>query len=216
VTPADQLGLTNPSAGSAAVGTLHQKFVHGRRVRVLATHLAALIPPQSKVLDVGCGDGAIDSLIMYHSPGVLIEGIDVLVRPSAKIPVRRFDGTHIPYPDASLDVVVFVDVLHHAEDPLLLLQEAMRVGKSVIIKDHFREGFLAAQTLRFMDWVGNAHHGVALPYNYWSKAEWDAAFDAVGLKEVETRGPLALYPAPASWLFERDLHFISRFEHKAA
>jgi len=213
---ADRLGLTNPSAGSGAVGALHEKFVHGRRVRVLANHLAALIPPRSKVLDVGCGDGAIDSLIMYQSPGVLIEGIDVLVRPSAKIPVRRFDGTHIPYPDASLDVVVFVDVLHHAEDPLFLLQEAIRVGKIVIIKDHFREGFLAAQTLRFMDRVSNKRHGVALPYNYWSKAEWGAAFEAVGLREVETRGALGLYPVPASWLFERDLHFLSRFERKTA
>jgi len=217
VTHADHLGVANPSAGSDTVGALHEKFVHRRRVRVLASHLAALIPPKSKVLDVGCGDGVIDSLIMQQSPGVVVEGIDVLVRPTAKIPVRRFDGLHIPYPDASLDVVMFVDVLHHAVDPLLLLREAIRVSKgAILIKDHVRQGFLAARTLRFMDWISNAHHGVALPYNYWSKAEWDAAFDAVCLKLVEMRGPLGLYPAPASWVFERDLHFIGRFERKAA
>jgi len=67
-----------------------------------------------------------------------------------------------------------------------------------------------------MDWVGNAHHGVALPYNYWSKPEWDAAFDAVGLKQLEGKHSLGLYPAPASWLFERGLHFIGRFERKTA
>jgi SAM-dependent methyltransferase len=212
VTNADQLGLTNPGA----VGALHERFVHGRRVRVLATHLAALIPPRSKVLDVGCGDGTIDSLILQQRPDVFIEGIDVLVRPTAKIPVRRFDGTHIPYPDAQFDSALLVDVLHHADDPLRLLQEASRVGKSVVIKDVFRDGFLAAATLRFMDWVGNAHHGVALPYNFWSKAEWDAAFNTVGLKRVETRGSLGLYPVPASWFFERDLHFMSRFERQAA
>ena len=111
---------------------------------------------------------------------------------------------------------MFVDVLHHVDDPLLLLQEAMRVGRSVVIKDHFREGFLAGAILRFMDWVGNAHHGVALPYNYWSKAEWDAALEAVGLKPVDMKGSLGLYPAPASWIFERDLHFIGRFERDTA
>ena len=212
MTAADQVGLTNPSTGSSTVGALHEQFVHKRRVRVLASHLAALIPTKSKVLDVGCGDGTIDSLIMKQSPSVSIEGIDVLVRPTAKIPVCRFDGIHIPYPDAHFDVVMLIDVLHHAEDPILLLREASRVGRSVLIKDVFRHGFLAFSTLRFMDWVGNAHHGVALPYNYWSKPEWASAFDALGLKRVGTRGPLGLYPAPASWLFERDLHFISRFE----
>jgi len=201
---------------AGAVGVLHETLVVSRRVRVLADHLAALLPRNAKVLDVGCGDGTIDRLIAQQSPGISIEGIDVLVRPDAKIPVRGFDGIHIPYPDASFDAVMFVDVLHHVDDPLLLLQEAMRVGRSVVIKDHLREGFLAGATLRFMDWVGNAHHGVALPYNYWSKAEWDAALDAVGLKPVEIKHSLGLYPAPASWIFERGLHFIGRFEPDTA
>jgi SAM-dependent methyltransferase len=198
------------------VGALHEKLVFGRRVSVLAGHLADLLPRKAKVLDVGCGDGTIDCLITQQSPGVSIVGIDVLVRPNAKIPVRPFDGIHIPYPNASFDAVMLVDVLHHADDPLLLLQEAMRVGRSIVIKDHLRQGLLASATLRFMDWVGNAHHGVALPYNYWSKAEWDAAFDAVGLKRMEIRLSLGLYPAPASWIFERGLHFIGRFERGTA
>jgi len=201
---------------SGAVGALHEKLVFGRRVRVLASHLAALIPPNAKVLDVGCGEGTIDLLVAQQSPGISIEGIDVLVRPTVRIPVRAFDGIHIPYPDASFDTVMFVDVLHHADDPLLLLQEAMRVGRSVVIKDHLRKGILAGATLRFMDWVGNAHHGVALPYNYWSEAEWDAAFDAVGLKLVEINRSLGLYPAPASWIFERGLHFVGRLERDTA
>ena len=200
---------------ASAVGALHERLVFNRRVRVLAGHLAALLPKESRVLDVGCGDGSIDELIAQESPGVSIEGIDVLVRPAAKIPVRAFDGIRIPYPDASFDAVLFVDVLHHTDDPLLLLQEAIRVGKIVVVKDHFRNGFLAGSTLRFMDWVGNAHHGVALPYNYWSESEWDDAFSAVGLKRTETRRSLGLYSAPASWLFERGLHFIARLERDA-
>jgi len=197
---------------ATAVGALHEKFVLGRRARVLAGHLAALIPPHARVLDVGCGDGIVAQLIATQLPDVSIEGIDVLVRPAAKIPVRAFDGTRIPYPDQTFDVAMFVDVLHHADDPLSLLREAARVATRIVIKDHLREGFLAGPTLRFMDWVGNARHGVALTYAYWSEKEWDYALQEAGLRETTKLVSLGLYPVPVSWFFERRLHFIARFE----
>jgi SAM-dependent methyltransferase len=194
------------------VGTLYEKFVFGLRARVLVHHLAALIPPGAHVLDVGCGDGTIDRLITQQRPDVSIEGIDPLVRPSTQILVRPFDGANIPYPDASFDAVMFVDVLHHTVDPVVLLREAARVGKMILVKDHLREGFLAGTTLRFMDWVGNAHHGVALPYNYWSGTQWNAALDELCLRASEMKASLGLYPTPASWIFDRGLHFVARFE----
>jgi SAM-dependent methyltransferase len=198
------------------IGALHERLVFGRRVRVLANDLAALIPARTRVLDVGCGDGMIDRLITQQRPDVSIEGIDLFIRSRTQIHVRTFDGANIPYPDATFDAVMFVDVLHHTVDPLVLLKEALRVGKMVLIKDHFREGFLADGTLRFMDWVGNAHHGVALPYNYWSRSQWSAAFDDLGLRASEMKLSLGLYPVPASWLFDRGLHFVARLERVEA
>jgi hypothetical protein len=79
----------------------------------------------------------------------------------------------------------------------------------VLIKDHVREGFAARLTLRGMDWVGNARHGVRLPYTYLSRAEWDRAFDQSRLVVQRWQSALHLYPAPASWLFDRSLHFIA-------
>ncbi len=194
------------------VGTLHGTLVHTRRVRILADRLAAMVPPGARVLDVGCGDGALDQLIMQLRPDVSIEGIDVLVRPSSRIHVKRFDGAEIPYPDASFDAVVFVDVLHHTANPVQLLREAKRVGKIILIKDHCKEGFLACPTLRMMDWVGNAHHGVSLPYNYWSRAQWTATFEKLGLKVTAINERVGLYPAPVSWALERGLHFAARID----
>lgn len=200
---------------AGVVGALHQSLIFGRRVRVLSEQLAALILPAARILDVGCGDGTLDLLITRHRPDVSIVGVDVLVRPNTQIPVQPFDGTHIPYPDASFDAVMFVDVLHHTADPLLLLREAKRVGKMIMIKDHFREGLFAGARLRFMDWVGNAHHGVALPYNYWSRSEWSSALSQLGLTTSEMKTSLGLYPAPASWVFERGLHFVARLQPSA-
>jgi SAM-dependent methyltransferase len=200
------------SVAATAVGAFHKKLVFNRRIVVLASHLAPLIPPKARVLDVGCGDGSIDRLILEQRPDVSIEGLDVLVRPRTHIPVQPFDGSSIPYLDATFDVVMFVDVLHHTVDPMALLREARRVGKIILIKDHFREGFLGSLTLKFMDWVGNAHHGVILPYNYMSREQWAAGLERAGLHAVGTNTSLNLYPAPATWLFDRGLHFIATLE----
>lgn len=200
----------------SVLGKAHEKLVFSRRSRVLSEKLAALLPANARVLDVGCGDGTIAVLIKGKRPDVTIEGIDVLVRPHAKIPVTKYDGVNIPFEDNSFDAVIFVDVLHHTDNPALMLKEANRVAKTaVILKDHLRNGFLAGSTLRVMDWVGNAHHGVRLPYNYWKKNQWDDAFVTLGLCAEHWDEKLGLYPAPATWLFDRGLHFVARLEAKA-
>ena len=62
---------------------------------------------------------------------------------------------------------MFCDVLHHAEEPVEIIREAVRVARHcVVIKDHLVQGLFARRTLRLMDFVGNAPHGIVLPYNY--------------------------------------------------
>jgi ubiquinone/menaquinone biosynthesis C-methylase UbiE len=112
---------------------LHGRYVHSRRVRVLCDHLSELIPSNGRVLDVGCGDGLLASLILERRRDAEISGIDVLVREKTKIPVTGFNGSTIPFPDKSFDVVMFVDVLHHTVDPKLLLSEAKRVAAKAIL-----------------------------------------------------------------------------------
>ena len=197
---------------SKIVGALHRKLVFGRRVRILAGHLCRFLPPNARVLDVGCGDGAIDALIQNQRSDVSIEGIDVFVRPSPLIPVHSFDGRRIPYEARTFDVVMFVDVLHHTIDPLVLLRESVRVGKTIVIKDHFRDGFLAGFTLRLMDWVGNAYHGAIPPCSYWRERQWTDAFRSLGLEVRQLIPSLDLYPSAVAWLFERRLHFIAVIE----
>jgi SAM-dependent methyltransferase len=195
------------------LGFLHDSFVHSRRVDVLARQLSAIIPPGASVLDVGCGDGRIAAQIVRVRPDVRITGIDVMKRRNAHIPVLEFDGVNIPFLTGSFDVVMFVDVLHHAADPSVLLQEARRIARNaLLIKDHLKDGFAAEQTLRLMDWVGNARHGVALPYNYWTSVQWRQGMRALGVTATVWRTELHLYPAPASWIFERSLHFVAKLK----
>jgi SAM-dependent methyltransferase len=161
-------------------------------------------------LDVGCGDGLLARLISQSRPDISLSGIDTLIRGHTYIPIAPFDGQMIPYENTSFDGIMFVDVLHHTADPMILLREAARVArKIVLIKDHTLDGLFAAQTLRFMDTVGNARHGVSLPYNYWPKARWLEAFDALGWQVAVWTSKLGLYPWPLNWAFDRSLHFFA-------
>ena len=193
----------------------HTDLVHNRRVDRLCTHICEMLPADASVLDVGCGDGLLAATIRQKRPDVTITGVDVLVRPTARIPVTQFDGVTIPFGNDSFDVLMFVDVLHHTEDPWVLLREAARVSRGVIIiKDHTKDGVLAGATLRFMDWFGNKPHGVALPYNYWKEDQWRKAFEALAMETAEWRSRLGLYPHIADLFFGRGLHMIAKLRVK--
>lgn len=199
------------------VGAAHSALVHPRRVRVLADLLAPLIPNGATLLDVGCGDGLVAASIAKRRPDVSITGVDVLARPGAAIPVATFDGLRIPLPAGSVDVVMLVDVLHHAASPEQLLADAVRVARhAVVLKDHVANGPVSRALLRIMDLVGNRRFGVALPHRYLSAARWDAAIQSLPVRrDLWQVGGLRLYPGPADWVFGRDLHVLARLSTTA-
>lgn len=192
------------------MGSWHRAFVFQRRTRVLAEMLAAQIPQRASVLDIGCGDGTIASIIAQLRPDISIQGVEFMVRPGCKIECHAFDGMTLPFANDTFDVCLFVDVLHHTEDPSVLMREAVRVSRSlVLIKDHLDENTLNNLTLRLMDWVGNRPHGVVLTYNYQSRKQWKDLFSSLGLSEVSWSTQVPLYAWPLRLLTGREMHFVS-------
>jgi SAM-dependent methyltransferase len=198
------------------IGRWHQSLVFGRRARVLTKLLAERIPQGANVLDIGCGDGTIGNMLAQSRPDIRVEGVETSVRLGCRIPCLPFDGKRLPYPDRSFDVCLLVDVLHHIEDIKNLLQETVRVsGSLLLIKDHVSESLIDHATLRFMDWVGNRHHGVPLPYNYQSRSSWGDLFSAVHLNLKTWQEYVPIYPFPMNSIFGRALHFVALFEKSA-
>lgn len=194
---------------------IHDRFVHSGRVRALCDAIAPLIPPQGSIADVGCGDGQLAARLAESRPGIVIEGYDVGVRRRPFIHVHPFDGRRLPLEPDSVDGVLLIDVLHHTEDPLSLLREAVRVTRDfLIVKDHRLGRPGARTTLRLMDWVGNRGHGVSLAGRYWSEAQWRAAWDELGLTVSYYSTALRLYPAPLRPFFETGLHFLAQLTKK--
>ncbi len=190
---------------------VHFAAVHRRRIEALARELAARIPAGARtVLDVGSGDGLLASRIRSYRPGLEITGVDIVPRREAFIPVTLFDGYTLPFDDRSFDTVLFVDVLHHATHQRRLLSEARRVAREVVVvKDHLQESRLDRATLRAMDWVGNRHNDVPLPYDYWSADRWRRTFDEVHLDVIDFDGRVPVYGGVANLLFGRGLHVVA-------
>ena len=194
-----------------ALGSLHSRWITARRVKVLASWLDQLTPTGARILDVGCGDGLLASILLARRPDLQIRGVDVLPREHTHIPVEIFDGATLPFPDGSFDGVLFSDVLHHTSSAVQLLQEAHRVSRRfVLIKDHYLKGWAAQRRLMVMDWVGNARFGVALPYLYWTEPQWQRTLQEVNLRPERIITDLHLYPSVVDWVFGGALHFVAR------
>jgi SAM-dependent methyltransferase len=187
---------------------IHNNFIFPRRVDTLASFIAASLPPQSKVLDIGSGNGLIAKKVMELRPDVSIQGVDVHKRDVEYIPVTLYDGQTLPFEDKQFDAALFVDVLHHTNNILQLLQEARRVSRQlVLIKDHLCESPRDRSVLSYMDDVGNTRFGVTIPQNYLSKSEWDKCFDGAALRITDWNERLHLYPIPIDYIFGGRLHF---------
>src|SRR5262245_60131661 len=104
----------------------------------MALEIARYVPYGSEVLDVGCGNG----LIAHHLSAILgtvVLGIDLSENTRAPIAYQRYDGSHFPVTDKSLDAVLLCYVLHHAQDLGLVLVELSRVlrdhGTAIVYED---------------------------------------------------------------------------------
>jgi len=98
------------------------------RLREQAAMLGDYVRAGESVLDVGCGTGYF-SRYLEEMYAVKPMGLDVKDFRAAPISFRSFDGTSIPFPDRTFDHVLLSFALHHAHDPMTLIQECRRVAR---------------------------------------------------------------------------------------
>lgn len=190
------------------IKTIHDP-IHNRRTFKLISAIKVLLPPEcSRIADIGCGDGRIGKALETET--ISVEGWDVHPRETCAVPFNLFDGKTIELEDNAVDVSIIIDVLHHDTNPEIILKEASRISRlGVIIKDHLCRTKPDLYKLKLMDWVGNRHYGVRLPYNYLSPKQWQELFHNCGLQKQASTFKLNLYPQPFESIFGGNLHFVT-------
>jgi SAM-dependent methyltransferase len=123
------------------------QLVPGRSWAAWARALGHLLPPLD-VADVGCGEGyltieaaawARHVIAIDRSAAVLRKARDLAhKRRVANVTWKRGDIERVPLPDASVDVALLSQALHHAQHPELAVAEAARIvrpGGTVLVLD---------------------------------------------------------------------------------
>ena len=101
--------------------------------------LAALVPQGSRVLDLGCGDGAMLDYLQRtrgcSGYGVEIDDANVLacVRRGVNVVQLNLDEGLAIFEDNSFDVVLQIDTLPHLRNAEIMLRETARVGRTGIV-----------------------------------------------------------------------------------
>jgi ubiquinone/menaquinone biosynthesis C-methylase UbiE len=96
------------------------------------------LEPGTRLLELGCGVGAVLAVLGQEFPGIRLHGVDIepkqlefaqghLERAGVEATLTEADATAVPFEDGSFDHVWMMWFLEHVSDPLAVLREARRV-----------------------------------------------------------------------------------------
>lgn len=138
-----------------------------RRLMRRADWMAEILGPfrEARVLEVGCGTGALTLPLLERLPGLRLRACDISSR-ALEVASRRCaafanasfemaDLVHAPFPAAEFDVVIGNSVLHHMplRESLNAIHRALRPGGRIIF---FEPNMLNPQVAleRHVRWIG--------------------------------------------------------------
>jgi SAM-dependent methyltransferase len=201
-------------------------WYRGRRT-VLEGVIADLdLPPSARILDAGCGSGR--NMIELRRHGT-VTGVELS---EASVEIARGRGAgevvagsvlEMPFPDASFDFAVSLDVVEHLEDDLGALRELRRV---------IAPGGRLLLTVPAYQWLWSGHDEINHHHRRYTRRSLKRVAEAAGWKQARTTYfnslllPVAIVlrvldrfntkttessldlwvpPGPANWLLERPL-----------
>ncbi|TVQ53229.1 MAG: class I SAM-dependent methyltransferase [Phycisphaerales bacterium] len=138
------------------------------------------------LLDVGAGEGDVADALARHT-GVrvtLLDTVDFSRHPHQMI---VYDGRTIPFGDATFDTVMALTVLHHCEEPSVVLDECIRVSRQrLIVAESVYSTRAGLRLLTFLDRLVNHLRSGGImergPLHFQTVEAWREEFQRRGLK----------------------------------
>ena len=101
--------------------------------------VADFVPAGARLLDLGCGDGALLAHLI-ESKGVVGRGIELsedgvlaCVRHGLSVRQANLQEGLADYPSGSFDYVVLSQTLQYLDDPSMIVREMLRVGRRAVV-----------------------------------------------------------------------------------
>lgn len=159
------------------------------------------------VLDLGCGNGKVGEAL--NKDGFKVRLMDSVDYNKSSLPLELYNGDKIPAQTSSIDTTLLLMVLHHCDNPISVLEEAVRVtSKRLIVIESI---FISEEERRFnifMDWFYNrifSYENVNVPLNFRTPSEWEKLFLKYfkSVKSIDLGIDLPICPEH-HWLFILD------------
>jgi SAM-dependent methyltransferase len=173
------------------------RWLLAEQERATAALLVGL--PGGRVLDVGGGHGQLTGMLLARGYDVTVFGSDPVC---AERVLQYIDGTtcrfewgqllHLPYPDATFDVVLSYRLLSHVADWRAFVAELSRVARRAVLVDFPVRASVNVLTPGLFG-VKRRLEGNTRPYLLFDEEAVDAAFAAAGFRRT---GRLPLFALP--------------------
>ncbi len=186
--------------------------------------IAANVAPGSRVLDIGCGDGALLAALrdgkQVDARGMELDPLDVAECVAKGLSVMQGDADTdlVDYPDAAFDYAILSQTLQTTKRPDQVLDELLRVGRKAFVSfpnfGHWRvrasllwHGRMPVTRLLPVAWyeTPNIHHVTVSDFR-----------DLVAARHLTVEGAWYLSgdkrisDAAASWRAEHAVYLLSR------
>lgn len=147
-------------------GRLGRNYCPGRSWEAIG-HFLLHLTPRIHIADLGAGEGVLSQLLAQraeavycidNSPRMVEVGIELAAKNGIEnLHYKLGDIENVPLPDASVELALLSQALHHAEKPVKAIAEAHRIlkpGGKLVVLDLKEHQFEKAHELYADRWLG--------------------------------------------------------------
>ncbi len=163
--------------------SLFQKAVRSRSLTVV-NRIKPYISKTDKLLDIGSGTG--DVAYLLQKVGYNVTPLDVADFHGPRLlETTIYDGVTMPFADKTFDKALLLMVMHHTPNPEVILKEALRVAKELVVIETSYVGKLDRAWTIISDTIGNLRLE-AFWESYKTDKEWRELFGKLGLEVADS------------------------------